>query len=106
MRALIAEFKTADAVAHRANTAPMYLSQILNGVPSSTGRPRGIGDALARKLEEGCEKPIGWMDQSHDESEREVEELVSIFMALDRRGRDVALNVLRTLSENASPGQG
>lgn len=65
LRLLVKEFKTADAVAQLATTAPMYLSQILNGVPSSTGRPRGVGDALARKLEDGCKKPVGWMDQSH-----------------------------------------
>ena len=65
LRSLVKEFKTADAVAQLAATAPMYLSQILNGVASSTGKPRGVGDALARKLEVGCKKPVGWMDQPH-----------------------------------------
>lgn len=65
LRALVAEFKTADAVAQRAQTAPMYLSQILNGAKSSTGNARGVGDKLARKLEEGCGKEIGWMDKPH-----------------------------------------
>ena len=65
LRLLVEEFKTADAVAQRAATAPMYLSQILNGVPSSTGKPRGVGDALARRLEQGCAKPIGWLDKDH-----------------------------------------
>ena len=67
LRALVKEFKTADAVARLADTAPMYLSQILNGAKSSTGTPRGIGDALARKLESGCGKEVGWMDRPHDE---------------------------------------
>lgn len=70
LRALVKEFRTADAVAQLAATAPMYLSQILNGVPSSTGKPRGVGDALARKLEAGCAKPVGWMDQSHQVPDR------------------------------------
>jgi len=65
LRSLVAEFKTADAVAQRAQTAPMYLSQILNGAKSSTGNARGIGDKLARKLEEGCGKEVGWMDRPH-----------------------------------------
>lgn len=65
LRALVAEFKTADAVARLAGTAPMYLSQILNGTLSTTGTPRGVGDALARKLELGCGKIVGWMDQPH-----------------------------------------
>jgi hypothetical protein len=67
LRALVAEFKTADAVAQRAGTAPMYLSQILNGAKSSTGKARGVGDALARRLEEGCGKEVGWMDKPHHE---------------------------------------
>lgn len=71
LRALIAEFKTAEAVAQRASTAPMYLSQILNGAKSSTGKARGIGDALARRLEEGCGKEPGWMDRPHGESATE-----------------------------------
>jgi SOS-response transcriptional repressor LexA len=65
LRALVAEFKTADEVATRAGTAPMYLSQILNGSKSSTGTPRGVGDALARKLEQGCGKEVGWLDIPH-----------------------------------------
>lgn len=46
----------------------MYLSQILNGVKSSTGKARGVGDKLARKLEEGCGKEVGWMDKPHGEA--------------------------------------
>lgn len=65
LRALVAEFKTADAVARLAATAPMYLSQILNGAKSSTGKPRGVGDALARRIEHGCGKYVGWLDVPH-----------------------------------------
>jgi len=59
---LISEFGSIVAVADRAETARAYLGQIRNGVLSSVGRPRGIGDALARRLESGCGKPRGWMD--------------------------------------------
>lgn len=65
LRTLVNEFRTADAVAQRAATAPMYLSQILNSAKSSTGTARGVGDKLARKLEAGCGKPEGWMDADH-----------------------------------------
>lgn len=65
LRALVAEFKTAEAVAQLADTNAMYLSQILNGAKSSTGNARGVGDKLARKLEEGCGKDVGWMDRPH-----------------------------------------
>lgn len=65
LRFLVKQFKTADAVARRAETAPMYLSQILNQVKSSTGTSRGVGDKLARKIEVGCGLPEGWMDTDH-----------------------------------------
>ncbi|XYJ11795.1 S24 family peptidase [Telluria sp. B2] len=66
LRALVAEFKTAEAVAQMADTNAMYLSQILNGAKSSAGNARGVGDKLARKLEQGCGKEVGWMDRPHD----------------------------------------
>jgi len=66
LKSLVTEFKTIEAVAQRADSPAVYLSQILNGVKSSTGRVRGVGDALARKLEAGCGKPTGWMDKNHD----------------------------------------
>lgn len=53
------EAGTLTALAYTAGTSPAYLSQIANGV-------RGLGDALARKLEAGCRKPLGWMDRDHD----------------------------------------
>lgn len=32
---------------------------------SKTGKPRDIGDQLARRLEVALKKPLGWMDQDH-----------------------------------------
>jgi hypothetical protein len=68
LRALVKQFGTIEAVAQRAETAPVYLSQILNSVKSSTGTKRGVGDALARRLERGCGKEIGWMDRMHGDA--------------------------------------
>lgn len=63
---LIDEFGTQDAVAARAGTSQVYLSQLRTSAPDSkTGRPREIGARLARKLEQGCGKDTGWMDVSH-----------------------------------------
>lgn len=54
-------------VANRSDTAPSYLSQIINGSPTKAGNPRKLGDKLARKLESGMGKPHGWMDAPHFE---------------------------------------
>lgn len=60
---LIAEFGTQERVAELAETSPVYLSQIMNAArDSKTGKVRQIGDPLARKLETGCNKERGWMD--------------------------------------------
>jgi hypothetical protein len=68
LKILVTENRTIAAVAKLADTAEAYLSQILNSVPLPSGKTRGVGDELARKLESGCGKPVGWMDQRHDET--------------------------------------
>lgn len=50
------------AVAERARASADNLWQILNEVPLPSGNPRGMGDALAAKLERAFGKPEGWMD--------------------------------------------
>lgn len=65
LRSLVAEKGTIAAVAQAAETPASYLSQILNRIKSRTGKPRDVGSDLARKLETGCGKPHGWMDQLH-----------------------------------------
>lgn len=63
---LIEEFGSAEALAEAADTSPVYLSQLRNKAPDSkTGKPRQIGDPLARKLEGAAGKPEGWMDNVH-----------------------------------------
>lgn len=68
LQILIKRFGTIASVANLCDTAPSYLSQILNKVKSSTGKARGIGDSLARKLEAGAGVEIGWMDRNNDGS--------------------------------------
>lgn len=71
---LVAEFddppkvRGLSKVAELADTSTVYLDQILNRrVDSGTGRPREMGSQMARRLEAGCCKPDGWMDESHAE---------------------------------------
>lgn len=69
---LIKENKNAAVLAKRCNTSEVYLRQIMNGVTDINGMARGVGNVVARKLEEGCGKPIGWLDTLHDEEGGEL----------------------------------
>lgn len=66
LKQLVALSGSIVAVAEATNTAPAYLSQIINGAKSSTGTPRSVGSKLARKIEQAFSKKIGWMDQEDD----------------------------------------
>lgn len=59
---LCKEFGGYVAVAERARASADNLWQILNAVPLPSGNARGMGDALAAKLERALGKPEGWMD--------------------------------------------
>ena len=69
LRSLIVESGTIAKLARMSETAPAYLSQILNSLPTSTGKPRSVGDKLARKLEQALNKSYGWMDKDHDNAD-------------------------------------
>ena len=46
-----------------AGISSAYISQIKSRTPESkTGKPKAMGDAVARKIENGIGKPPGWMD--------------------------------------------
>lgn len=53
-----------EGLAERAETSPVYLSQIRNrAVNSQSGKVREMGNTLARRLERAGNKPRGWMDR-------------------------------------------
>jgi SOS-response transcriptional repressor LexA len=62
---LITEAGSAAKLALAVNTNSSYLSQVRNQLPTTKGTPRAIGDGLAIKLEQGMNKPQGWMDYEH-----------------------------------------
>jgi hypothetical protein len=64
LEALVKEHGTLDEVAGLGGSSSVYLSQLRNqAVDVKTGKVREMGNAMARRLEKGCGKPIGWMDQ-------------------------------------------
>ena len=63
---LASELGSMDRVAALVETSAVYLSQLKKqSIDQKTGRPRQMGDKLARRLEKGCKKEEGWMDVDH-----------------------------------------
>ncbi|MFK5080646.1 helix-turn-helix transcriptional regulator, partial [Glaesserella parasuis] len=62
---LIDEAKNTSELANRTGIAVSYLLQIKNKNAIQNGKPKGIGDKIAAKLEDGMNKPRGWLDQIH-----------------------------------------
>jgi Peptidase S24-like len=57
---------TASALAEKAGVAAAYLSQIKNrSAESKTGKPKSMGDEVARKIEKALGESEGWMDFDH-----------------------------------------
>lgn len=65
----------AAKLAGAANVSAAYLSQIKNRAPeSATGKPKAMGDEVARRIEVAINRPTGWMDRAHDEVSGTTEE--------------------------------
>jgi len=63
---LIVEAGSAVKLARCVGTNSSYISQVRHQMPTKNGTPRGIGDDLAGKLEQGMAKHDGWMDEPHE----------------------------------------
>lgn len=74
LRYLVAQTGGQVEVAKRVDTDPAYLSQVL-----ANWKGRGVGDALARRIETAFGKPVGWMDQAHDQKPIPAEVVVHGF---------------------------
>lgn len=65
LRELLLEYKTIVALSEVTGVDQNYISQILSQSPTKTGKPRAMGNSVARRLEKGVGKPEGWMDIDH-----------------------------------------
>ena len=62
----IERFGTAKQLAEAADVSTAYLSQVKNRQPDSkTGKPKYMGDEVARKIEAALGETPGWMDTDH-----------------------------------------
>lgn len=103
LRLLIGEIGTQEKVAELAETSPIYLSQILNrAADSKTGKIRQIGDPLARKLEQGCNKEIGWMDNPqipHSYHSPKMQAALALMERMDAHQLERAYKIIDALAE-------
>jgi hypothetical protein len=98
LTALIAEFGSAQALADKIDTDATYVRNLRNAVDK-----RGIGDRLARRIEEKLGKPAGWMDTLHDGAmEPEALELVEDYSKASPEWR-LTLRLLAKLPSEKQP---
>ena len=71
----IKEAGSATKLAAAAGTDPAYLSQLRTRRKTPKGKQRGIGDDLARKIEKGMGKELGWMDVDHSKDDDATEQV-------------------------------
>lgn len=71
---LITQMGSIQAVADQLGKSHSQISQLRNQLAHSTsGKPRGIGDDLAREIEKKFDRPYGWMDQLAEPEDSNVE---------------------------------
>lgn len=98
--ALIAEAGTAAKLARATGVPAAYISQVKKRALTPSGKPRAIGDDVARQLEDGMGKPVGWLDQAElSPAERD---LIALFRRLSDDGRAYAVARLSRLLETDS----
>lgn len=97
--------QTLAELERRTGVKANYLSQVTGRGP----RPRNMGDQVARRLEVGMQKPVGWMDQQHNNSkiddlsdDEQVSVLLEEFAKLSEEDAAVLLRLARGLNSTAS----
>jgi hypothetical protein len=104
---LIKEAGNLSRLAAKGGSSYDNLSQIVNGTLLPSGKPRGIGNDLARSLEVASKKPVGWMDQDHTLTRLNPleEQLIGIFRRLEDGFRDRLLQDANHLLNLQNPGK-
>jgi hypothetical protein len=90
---------TATALARKCQTSESYLSQILIHFPNTNGTVRTVGNSLARKLEQGMGKPVGWMDVKHDDVDPMENQLRLLYAGMNEAAQKALLDKAILLSK-------
>lgn len=72
---LLEEAGSMPRLEERTGISANYLRQIKNKNAIQNGKPKGIGDKIAAKLEDGMGKPRGWLDKAHTKAENAPEQV-------------------------------
>lgn len=96
---LIEEAGSVSRLEGRTGVTANYLRQIKNKNAIQNGKPKGIGDKIAAKLEDGMGKPRGWLDQDHAGDVSLPYELITT----ETTQKHIVINVLNV---EASAGSG
>ena len=99
----IDEAGSTSELASKTGIAVSYLLQIKNKNAIQNGKPKGIGDKIAAKLEDGMGKPRGWLDQQHQaiEEKQPVHLLDNVKFLMRKKGISLPLLAERTEIEKS-----
>ena len=105
LEVLVKEFGGLQQVADRGGTSYDNLWQIVRGIKLPSGKPRGIGNSLARKLEDGCGKLPGWMDWDNSQPHIDAQSrAVAAYLAqLPREDRARIVKIIEAATGFAIP---
>lgn len=95
---LVEEAGSMVRLEERTGVTANYLRQIKNKNVIQNGKPKGIGDKIAAKLEDGMGKPRGWLDQQHQaiEEKQPVHLLDNVKFLMRKKGISLPLLAERT----------
>lgn len=85
------------------------LSQIKNQSLSASGRPRMMGDTLARRIETALQLPNGWMDNDHRDvgaREHRIEHALKVMEQMPDYQLDQAIKIIDTLAQPTPKSNG
>lgn len=102
----------AAKLATLASASAAYLSQVKAGTPESkTGKPKAMGDDLARRIEAAIGEQEGWMDVEHqsgpsaandhpiEQDTYDLAQLITLWHQLDAEGKQLILDLARNAAD-------
>ncbi|MDO9945640.1 S24 family peptidase [Glaesserella parasuis] len=97
---LIEEAGSVARLEEKTGITANYLRQIKNKNAIQNGKPKGIGDKIAAKLEDGMGKERGWLDKDHSQTTDHISGPIylkeNVQYLMNKKGMDLAILAKRT----------